>query len=529
MARIVDSSDPKLRESLDPTLRFHLYNALDAMVTSEILGEIKPQLVSHPTRLPDGEVRCFEKETYEFSRAMQAPVSDMMRAGLLVDDYTRGSMIASLAAERTKLERRLLRWLHEAMELTDADLPCLSEFNHRSNAPGGHLQQLFYGTLGLQPILAHNGKPTTDRDALERLTRYPSASVPCGLILALRDIEKVLSTLRTEIDTDGVMRTTLSIAGANTGRMSSYAASNGKGNNLQNQDPQLRHIFCARKGKKLCYIDLEQAESRLVGAIEYVLFGDSRYLDACESADLHTTVASMVWPHIKTREQAEETFARNFSFRFICKRISHGSNYYGTPCTISQETGVPAPVVEEFQKLYFKAFPAHNRWHKWCSQQLAAQGYLVSLMGRKRWFMGRHDDDATVREAIAYDPQSSIADLLNRGLFRLWWLSKNDPANYPVQLLLQVHDAVLLEYPEDADESTLIPRLMAALELPITLKHGTQLRTLIVPTAAESGWNWGEQTESNVDGLVKFNSKKSDTRVRKKHVSRSPLDTLLSS
>ena len=526
MALIINTAEAT-KNKLEGPLKFWQYCALDSMVTREVLGEIEPHLREKPSLLRDGSVRCFEEETYEFSRAMQAPVADMMGAGLRVDDFTRGTMLSSLSAERVKLEARLLRWLLEALELDPKEHSFLTEFNHRSNAPGGHLQQLFYGVLGLPPIRAHNGKPTTDRDALEKLARYPIARPICDMILSLRDVEKTISTLRTEIDTDGRIRTTLSIAGTNTGRMASYTASNGKGTNLQNLDPTLRHIFCADDGQKYAYIDLEQAESRLVGAIEYVLFGDATYLDACESDDLHTTVAKMVWPFIGNREQAEETYTRNFSYRFMCKRIGHGSNYYGTPRTIASETSVPFKNVEEFQERYFAAFPAHRRWHLWVSQQLAAQGFLVSMMGRKRWFMGRHDEDSTLREAIAFDPQSSIADLLNRGLFHLWWLTKTQPKAYPVRLLLQVHDAVLLSYPEDTDESVLLPRLLEAIETPISLKYQDQTRILRVPAEAKIGWNWGEQSERNQDGLKKWTQKKLDTRTRQSRPADSVLDRIL--
>lgn len=527
MAVIIDTGTEARKKLKDPH-KFWVYCALDSMMTYEILGEIQPHLTDKPTRLKDGTLRAFEAETYEFSRAMQAPVADMMRKGLLVDDFTRGKMIASLSAERTKLEARLVRWLKDALELSPDEHTFLREFNHRSNAPGGHLQQLFYGVLGLPPVIAHNGKPTTDRDALERLSRYPVALPICKMILALRDIEKTLGTLRTEIDTDGHIRTTLSIAGTNTGRMASYTASNGKGTNLQNLDPTLRHIFCSRRGKKYAYIDLSQAESRLVGAIEYVLFGDPTYLDACESDDLHTTVARMVWKHINNREQADETYVRNFSYRFMCKRIGHGSNYVGTPRTISHETTVPIANVQDFQDRYFAAFPAHRRWHHWVAEQLATQGYLVSLMGRKRWFMGRHDDDATLREAVAFDPQSSIADLLNRGLFRLWWKQQTDPTNYPIDVLLQVHDAALIEYPEDADESVLLPRLLATIETPITLKHGPDTRTLLIPSEAEIGWTWGKATNENPDGLQKWSPTKLDTRQRRGNPGGSVLDQRIS-
>lgn len=520
MALIFDTSNEKARNELREPLRLHVYNCLDSCLTREIFEELKPQLRVRPT-MTEGGLRYLEEETYAFARAMQAPVMDMMRIGLRVDDYARGELINSLSKEQAKLKARLMRLIFEGLEASPEEHPWLTDFNVNSIAPptvnapsGGHVQRLLYDLLALPKVTGESGKPSVDRDALEKLEKYPIAQSFCAILLALRDIKKNLEDLRTEIDTDSRIRTTFGVAATKTGRMASYKAGNGKGRNLQNIDPMFRHIYCADPGRKFAYIDLEQAESRMVGAIVWSLFGDPTYLDACESEDLHTAVSAMTWPHIKTRDQAEEIFYRNFSYRFMSKRLGHGTSYYGKPRRLSQETSVPIKMVEDFQEKFFCAFPGIQKWHHHVAQLLASQGFIVSLMGRKRWFMGRADEDSTLREAIAYDPQNSIAELLNRGLFRLWYKSKTDPKNYPIRCLLQVHDAVLVDYAADEDESVLLPRLMETLTTPITLRHKDLRRELIVPTAVEVGYNWGHAEGSNVDGLVKWSAGRPDDRRR---------------
>lgn len=518
MAIEIDSADEKAIAALEEPHVLHAYNCLDAALTVEIWREIEPQLRQKPCLTPQGE-RRFEEEVYEFSRVLQAPVSEMMRTGLRIDDYARGALIDRLVKERERLKGWLMRLMREGLELDDEAF--LTGFNVNSVAPpstnraqGGDVQRLFYEFLKLPVVLGDTGKPSVDRDALEKLARYPSATPFANLLIAIRDCKKTLEDLRFDLDKDGRIRTSLSIAGTTTGRMASYKATTGTGRNLQNIDPALRHIYCADRGRKFAYIDLEQAEARLVGAIIWSLFGDAKYLDATEDTDLHTAIARMVWPTIvKDRESAEQPFYRNFSYRFLCKRIGHGSNYLGTPRTIAKETNVPFKQVQDFQDPYFKAFPGIRRWHAWVAEQLASQGFLVSLMGRKRWFMGRADDDSTIREAVAFDPQSSIADLLNRGLLRLWHRSKMEPALFPIRLLLQVHDAVLLDYPEDADETVLIPRLLETITTPITLQHKDARRQLIIPSAAEVGWNWGSHDEhTNRDGLIDFEGARDERR-----------------
>lgn len=485
------------------------YCAMDASVTHEVFGQIEPQL---------GD---FTRETYEMARALQAPVLEMMMQGIRIDEFARGRLIKDLWANKVKLEARLKRLIFEGLELTLEEHPWLEEWNPRSinpptdaNPVGGDVQRLLYDVLKLPPVLAHNRKPSVDRDALERLSRYPDAKPICDILIALRDVDKTLGDLKMEADNDKRIRTTLSIAATRTGRMASYTASSGKGRNLQNIPEEYRHIFISDTGYKFAYIDKAQAEARAVAAIIWTLFGDSTYLDACESDDLHTSVAKLVWPGlINSRADADELYYRNFSYRFMCKRIAHGTSYYGTPRTISEETNVPIKQIEEFQEKFFAAFPGISKWHKWVAQQIAAQGFLVSMCGRKRWFMGRPDEDSTLREAIAFDPQETVASLLNRGLFRLWYCSKLDPEAFPVKLNLQVHDAVLLQYPETSNEQTLIPRLCSTIETPLTLRHADKTRRLLIPCEAKIGWNWGEEHDGNKDGLIEF-SGKPDTRRR---------------
>lgn len=133
---------------------------------------------------------------------------------------------------------------------------------------------------------------------------------------------------------------------------------------------------------------------------------------------------------------------------------------------------------------------------------LQSSGYLISLTGRKRWFHGRRGDDATLREAIAYDPQGSLADILNGGMLSVW-------RHRDCELLMQIHDAILIQYPEDREDE-IIPKVLRQLEQPIELKHG---RRLVIPYDVATGWNWSKYKEgSNPDGLKTW--KGGDTRQR---------------
>lgn len=273
---------------------------------------------------------------------------------------------------------------------------------------------------------------------------------------------------------------------------------------------------------KLLYIDLEQAESRTVGAIIYRLFGDPDYLDAQESGDPHTLVCSMAWEDLPwpkdfslsalqrygkfprdvvkaARKVADSPSYRDMTYRDLAKRLGHGTNYRGNYKTMAQQCKIQAPIALHFQTSYFDAFPSIPRWHRWVAQQLQVHRQLTTMLGRRRWFFGRLDDDATLREAIAYEPQSvATGDYMNLGLLRVW------KKNLPIHLFAQIHDAIALAY-DERDEHWIIPEICSTLEIPIELKSPTgSKRTFVIPTEPMVGWNLSYRRDGNPDGLIKW-------------------------
>ena len=460
------------------------YNAYDCCVTAEVLDALLPQLDPHTSA------------TYDFSRSLQAPVLEMRLRGILIDQARKAEVIEEYHEKLDFLERNLERIVCDGVGFYG--------FNWRSPK---QLMELFYDRLGI-PVIKRQGRPTVNREALERMEAYTIAKPIVRHLEAMRDLGKKISMLKTEIDPDGRMRTSYNIGGTSTGRLSSSFSEFGTGTNLQNIEESLRSIFVADPGMKLAYLDAEQGESRVVGAIEWNLFRDGRYLNTCESGDLHTNVARLCWPNLPWTNNpscdkgiAETPYYRHYSYRFMCKKIGHGSNYGGRPRTLSSQAKVDVSIIEDFQPKYFMAFPAHLKWHAAVEAQLKSAGYLISLTGRKRWFFGRRNDADTLREAIAYDPQGSLADIVNRGMLEVW-------RNRSCQLLMQIHDAVLIQYPED-QEDEIIPRSLEQLRYPVQLKHNRQL---IIPYGVKTGWNWGEYSKNNPEGLKSY--EQGDKRVR---------------
>lgn len=468
-----------------------VYNGLDVCVTHDVFAATHPQLDHHTER------------TYAFSRALQGPVLEMRVRGVLVDMVRRASVVDEICDEIDWVEGRLNRLVLDGVGMPD--------FNWRSHA---HLQRLFYTELGIHPI-SKAGRPTTDRSAREKLESNPLATQLIRHINTLTELGDKLSVLRTEIDPDGRIRTSYNIAGTSTGRFSSSLSEFGTGGNLQNIEESLRSIFIADPGYKFCKLDAKSGESFCVGAIEWNLFRDGTYLDACESGDPHTAVARIIWPELpwtgdsrRDKEIAERPYYRHYSYRFMCKKLGHGSNYDGKPPTLAEQTKLPLHVVAEFQPKYFSAFPAHQRWQADVDDKLRRLGYLISLTGRKRWFFSRRSDPATLREAIAFDPQCSLADIVNAAMLKLWRMNI-------ATVMMQDHDAITFMYREE-DEQRIIPILLRELVVPIPLAAGRVLR---IPYDAEVGWNKGHVSTANPDGLSSYHGH--DPRKRQ------PIPTLL--
>lgn len=476
-------------DDLSPMEQEWVYNGLDCCITDEVLDALLPQL--------DNQTGS----TYSFSRALQGPVLEMGLRGVRIDATRKAQVLEEYFDRLDQLERQLERIVWEGVGFIG--------FNWRSPSD---LKALFYDRLRI-PEIRSKGRVTVDRNALEKLEAYHIARPIVAHMLALRDLGKKVGVLKTAIDPDGRMRTSYNIAGTETGRFSSSLSEFGTGTNLQNIEDLLRSIFIADKRMKLAYLDAKQGESRVVGAIEYNVLHDARYLDACEGGDLHTEVAKLCWPELawtgdarSDKDLAEQPYYRHHSRRFMCKKIGHGSNYGGKPRTLALQAKVPIGVIEDFQPKYFRAFP-HLEWHEYVKEELRRSGILTSLTGRRRHFWGRRDSNDTLRAAIAYDPQGSLADIVNAGMYNLW-------QNRDAQLLMQNHDAVVVQYPEHLEDE-IIPKLKKQLEFPIELRDG---RKFVIPYDCKTGWNWGEfDGKRNPDGLKEWHG--GDTRKRGKEMS----------
>lgn len=467
MADLISTGDltPASIAALDPSTKGQVYNALDCCLTYEIATAL-------------AALTNTDETIYRFERALQAPVLEMMQRGFKIDPLERSSSAAEERATIAQLDALLQRYAHAVWD---------KPLNPRSTQ---QLQAFFYTRMKLpQQWTMNKGKRSLSmgREALEKLENYFLAMPIIAVILAIRDHGKRLQLFETEIDSDGRYRTSFNIAGTETGRFSSSKSQTGTGGNAQNISPGQRRIFEADPGYRLFGIDLEQAESREVGWKCGILFGEWSYYDAALSGDLHTIAAKMVWPKLPwtgdgklDKDIAEQPFYRHFTYRDMAKRGGHGSNYYGQPFSMARFLHVPKKIMEDFQGAYFEGFPGITKWHRWVAGEIQTNMCLTTNFGRTRYFFGRTNDDTTLREAIAFEPQSCTADRTNLVLWRLW---KHMPY---IQLLTQEHDAIYFQAPEHLDPEVVAQEALSHFEIDFTHPSG---RRLIVPGECKVGWN----------------------------------------
>ena len=484
-----------------------VYNGLDCMITYELRETL------------DRQLDMTTRRTYRFSLALQAPILEMTLRGIKIDEDELGLLVVKIEDKIHKLENNFNMLCKEGVGI-------VGKVNWRSPA---QLKKLLYDCLGCQPVKKRDSKGTykntTDQSAIETIAQRSFMARPfCSHILKLRHYGKQLSFLNTKMDDDSRLRANWHIAGTRTGRMSSSVSDFGTGTNTQNINEEMRVIFIPDKGMKFANIDLEQADSRGLGAVCWnlgaqgllsAIMDDERldkpeiygaYLDACESNDLHTYVCKMVWPELEwadnprgDRAVANRLFYHDLSYRDCAKRTGHGSNYGGLNA-LAKTTGIPLKVLKEFQIKYFDKFPCILAWQRWVENQLLIVGSITTLMGRRRQFFGRLKGDSSVlREALAYEPQSITGDVINTGLLKVWRKFSGD-----VHVLAQVHDSILIQYPQEL-ENDLIPKILEEMRIKIELENG---RVCVIPAEAKCGWNWSnfddKNPKKNPKGLQKF-------------------------
>jgi len=453
------------------------YCGMDTMLTHELFGILEPKLK---------EVR----PVYEFEKSLLNPIHTMMNRGIKIDSEARDLLV------------------NEAQKRIDSYCLILDDLTkHLTGSalnPNSHVQlkKFFFDTL-MVPTQTHSKAGvrsiTCNRVALERIGKnYRLARPFVKLILSIRDLEKQCQTLNKDLAAGDRWAAGYNVAGTDTGRWSSSDHPLRHSANVQNIDPCLRQVFIAEPDHYLVYCDLAGAEAR---AVAY-LSEDINYIEAVEKSDVHSEVAAMVFGMPSTRGafaggnkvSVDSEFYRGLTYRDIAKRLTHGTNYYGSARTLASVAQVETKLVQEFQRKFFNSFPGIRLWHQSIARNIQKDQQITTPLGRRRIFYERTWSDNTLRKAIAFGPQSVVADIMAQGLKKVWQTLEPE-----VKLQAMIHDAIVASIPKK-NFPELLRRVLECLTVTVEIHN----RKMTIPVDAEYGLNWGKFSDKNPNGLKKW-------------------------
>lgn len=331
------------------------------------------------------------------------------------------------------------------------------------------LGRVLFERLGL-PAAAKTstGHWSTAEEVLQGLA---SAHEIVPAILDYRAVSKLKSTYVDKLPTcidprDGRVHTTFQQALTETGRLSSDNP------NLQNipirtdRGRPIRAAFVAADANHLLVsADYSQIELRMMAALS----GDETMIDAFRhDADIHAATAARVYGIDEkdvTREQ-----------RSHCKQVSFGIIYGISAFGLSQRLGIPRHQADGLIKAYFEMFPGVRRFMDETIARARRDGFVSTLLGRRRPLRDIASRNATVRaaaerNAVNTPVQGSAADLVKLAMVRVHAALRE--RNLRSRLVLQVHDELVLDCPkgEVAEVSALVKEAMeSALPLAVPLK-----------------------------------------------------------
>ncbi len=302
------------------------------------------------------------------------------------------------------------------------------------------------------------------------------------LILEHRELSKLKSTyvdaLPEAVDANtGRVHTSYSQTGAVTGRLSSNNP------NLQNiptrteTGRRVRSGFIAEDGNVLLSVDYSQVELRLVA----LMAGDEAMLEAFRAGqDIHTTTAAAIY-NVPLAEVTKE-------MRRHAKAINFGLIYGMSAFGLTRTTELTLSESEAFVKAYFARFPGVKRYLDETRKLAASQGYVTTLLGRRRYFpalkqgaLNQQIRGREEREAINAPIQGTAADIMKLAMLRIPGALRE--AGLKGQMLLQVHDEIVIECPETELKQT-AQVVQNAMETAYPL-------SIPLSTEARSGKSWG--------------------------------------
>ena len=386
----------------------------------------------------------------------------MERNGVTLDTEMLSDMSVHLGEQITELEERIYSQAGH-------------EFN--INSPQ-QLGRVLYDELQLPTTRRGKSRYSTEASILEEFRKdYPIA----GDILEYRQLTKIKSTYIDALPTlvnaaTGRIHTSFNQTRTVTGRLSSSEP------NMQNipvrgeLGGQVRQAFIAPEGSYLLAGDYSQIDLRALAHLSQ----DEGLLRAFRNdEDIHAATAAQIYGvHASQLTPDMRRFAKTVNFGII-----YGMSDYG----LEQATELSREEASQFITAYFEKYPGVRKYFDETKAQARRDGYVQTLLGRRRFIPDINSANRQVREAaermaINMPVQGTSADIIKVAMINLY--REMSSQKLKSKMLLQVHDELVFEVPDE--EMAAMRRLTSdimssAVELSIPLKVDTK-----------EGRNWGE-------------------------------------
>ena len=428
------------------------YSAEDADVTLLLAQELQPRLAA--------------VQLDKLFADVEMPLIDV-----LVSLERRGMALDSAYLRQMSL------YLQGRMETLLHDIHTLAGEPFNVNSPP-QLQRILFDQLKLPPGKKTKTGYSTDVSVLERLAL--EHELP-ERIVAYRHLAKMKSTYVDALpqlvnaETER-LHTSLNQTIAETGRLSSSNP------NLQNipirtqLGREIRQAFVAAPGHRLVSIDYSQIELRLLAHLSQ----DPVLIEAFHGGeDIHARTAMEVF--------GVEPAAVDDDMRRMAKTVNFGILYGLSPFGLAQRLRISVEAARTYIDNYFARYPKVKQCLDGIIGQARDQGYVTTLLQRRRYLPdiaspNRNVREAAERTAINMPFQGSAADLIKLAMVRLHHQITSEA--WPCHMLLQIHDELLFEIPDDA-VADVAPRITATME---------GVWDLAVPLTVEvgQGSNWAE-------------------------------------
>ena len=377
----------------------------------------------------------------------------------------------------TGILRDMSHKLGEQVAMLEEEIYSQAGHQFNINSPQ-QLGRVLYDELQLPTTRKGKSRYSTEASVLEELRKdYPIAE----LIIRYRQLTKMKSTY---IDTlpnlvnsrTGRIHTSFNQTRTATGRLSSSEP------NMQNipvrgeLGGQVRQAFIAPKGSYLLGGDYSQIDLRALAHLSQ----DPGLLSAFQhDEDIHAATAAQIF--------GVEASQITPDMRRLAKTVNFGVIYGMSDYGLEQATELSREEAARFIAAYFEKYPGVRQYLDSTKEQARQNGYVQTLLGRRRFIPDINSPNRQVREAaermaINMPVQGTSADIIKVAMINLY--REMGKRRLESKMLLQVHDELIFEVPEGEIEEMrqlVLEVMSAAVELSIPLKVDTK-----------EGKNWGE-------------------------------------